>query len=175
MNNIRLESLTCVERTTLALNCLYNNLVEMQTLIGERKIDLFDNAFIKEFCTIKLTTSRRSGHSTAIGNFVANRDGTWIVLTHNLHQARYLMNTIADAFVRSNVKILKQTQSEIISQNNAVILSSYNCLDGMRGRRVSGVICDCASLLKKKQIKEMVKILCPAMRLSKSPCFIYVE
>jgi hypothetical protein len=167
-------------RTYQALENLYLNLKDMQSesLIKDfRKKDSLAHA--KEYGTLKLTGPRRSGHTTAIKTFVKNQTmnekETWAILTPTLHNA----SQYTPFFTKNDSvnPILKSTKDRFYYNNGSIVLlyGIQSFINGGRGLELNGIIVDCASFMKKKQLEEIYNIGIGAMHFKEYVSFIFIE
>ena len=167
------ENYTMVERTNLALQCLYLNCKESQNLNRGNFAHSSQLAYAKEICTVKVATSRRSGHSSSIPKFLDHMTGKWLVLSHNLHMATRI-NTLC--FQNINKKIIKATNSSLVLDDLEVIFGSIDQVKSGRlnGYELDGVIFDAASVLNQNKINDTYNNLMPSMIYKKYMFFIFV-
>jgi hypothetical protein len=167
------------DRTYLALKYLYLNAIEVQ---DEKCIhDLRYSAplaYAKEFGTIKVTTARRAGHSSAIARFVNEfYDNNWAIISYNQHMSKHNMEYIKEY---ANPYIKKQTQFRIEYENGkkkgTTIMSSFASFErDLRGIDLNGVLVDCACLLSKTTTEVLYQIGLGCMAKNKYAFFIFVE
>ncbi len=157
-------------RMSLALNYLYLNCKESQDELQPHRNQYSDLSFAKEYCTIQMTSSRRSGHTQAIAQLCNELQGHWIILSHNQKMAE-LINKRCGTTIN---QVKRQTRTEITSDNLSIAFKSYNNLDSLRGYDLDGVIVDGAFGLTTTKKDELYRILIPSMRYSKYMFFIFV-
>jgi hypothetical protein len=163
------------KRTSLALKYLYTNSLEMQgTSASVRLRNIDPLAHAKEYCTIKMTTSRQSGHSYAITNLLNDLDGEWMILSPNLSMSKKLLNSCKENIKRRAIKYVK---SQCIYEDMCLYFesSSKNNVDLLKGYELDGVIVDGASFLKKKDITSIYNTFIPHMIDKKYSFFIFVQ
>tara|TARA_R110000824_G_scaffold148242_3_gene317887 strand:- start:67817 stop:68338 length:522 start_codon:yes stop_codon:yes gene_type:complete len=162
------------KRTYKALVALYKNSRDMQRDGVNRFNGLSDLAYAKEFCTIKMATSRQAGHSTAIAKFVTKHNKKWLILTPNMEMAIRARHNCVN---QSCKKIIKMTPTEVLFENEqSITFASVRQIERL-DTYFDGVILDCAALVSQKQIEEIYTQVLKLMRgkLDPEKYFIFVE
>ncbi len=141
-----------VERTSQSLELLFLNSKEMQNQFAKFN----DNklSFAKEYCTVKLTTARKSGHTTAIRNLIEKYSIPSMIIAYNT------------AIMNRNFKKFSQ---DFNTKNNSklIYLSTINTFDNaIRGISIQAIFVDIFSMLNHSQIEKIYKFGLPAMRHS---------
>ena len=167
------------DRTYLALKYLYLNAKDLQ---NENVISYLRKtqplAYAKEFCTIKLSTARRSGHSSAIARFVNEHySKNWAIISYNQNMSE---RNIENVSKNSGNNIYKATKSYIEftkdKESGKTIFTSFNSFDrDLRGIELDGIIIDCASMLTKKKIKSLYEVGMSCMARKQYQFFIFIE
>ena len=106
-------------RTYESLKNLFLNCRESQD--EAKKFGLHENsalAYAKEFCTIKMCCSRRSGHSTAIAKLINEYPDYWAIIDYNLNCSKRTLERIArcdleNLETNNPLKITNYTQHKI--------------------------------------------------------------
>lgn len=167
------------DRTYLALKYLYLNTIDVQNNPAIKGLMAVQPlAYAKEFCTVKLTTARSSGHSSAIARFINEfYDKDWILISVNQDMSEQNMQKITKY---ANPYVKKQTKSQIIYDNKGkggkTILTSFGSFErDLRGLEADGIIVDCACMLTKTKMEELYKIGLPCMCRRLHQFFIFVE
>ena len=160
-------------RTYSALKALFNNSRDLQKDERIANLRCRDQlSFMKEFCTIKMQSTRRSGHSTAIAKLINEEQRNWAVIAPTLTMNR----RIYELTFKYNSNIKKATLDCINFENNKTVrFLSLNTLDNrLRGFEFEGIIVDCAFMLSNKQIEKLYKLGETSMRFSREQYFIFV-
>jgi len=116
-------------------------------------------AFAKEFCTVKLGTSRRAGHTTLINLLLKRKFPKSLVLFPNNGLAK-------------NYKIHYDE-----NDHQAVFSTERSNQDKWRGiDELNAVIIDCATFVPKQRMKKIYKSICAEKkRFEKEFYFILLE
>ena len=135
--------------------------------------------WLKEYCTIKMTCSRRSGHSTAIAKLIPEYFNRALILAHTLDMTkrnleRFLQMGEKDKYLNGEI-IQKYTCNKIITESSEYIFSSINCLDKFRGEKFQAIVVDVACLVSKNEIEEIYDILGDCMNIYSEKFFIFIE
>jgi len=164
-------------RNFKALECLYLNSKEMQENDIIQKQKCRDQLSVaKEFCTIKMTTARRTGHSTAIAKFITKHKNNWVIITPVLKQADFLHNMTVNEIKRENLFISKENSLNIESENRKInFMSIHNFDNQLRGLELDGIIVDCASFMNPSKIDLLYRVGIECMRNKPYMFFIFVE
>lgn len=163
------------DRTYLALKSLYLNLIEVQSDPLNAKFVLQDwLSYAKEYSTIKLCCTRRSGHTTAIGKLVNEFNKNWLVMSYNLHTAERVKAVILS---ENDRKILKETSSYIdFKDGTNILFSSHFAFENeIKGRELDGIIVDVFSMMPQKKVDLLYETGMPSMLRTKNPAFIFIE
>lgn len=167
------------DRTYLALKYLYLNAKDVQNDTKIKNLHYpHPLSYAKEFCTIRLTTARRGGHSSAIARFINEYyDNQWVLISINQNMSLHNLNKIK---LFGNKYIQKMTTSSVEYKNKnktgKTILTSLGSFErDMRGLDINGVIVDGACMLSNKAEEKLYNIGMECMRLQPHQFFIFVE
>jgi hypothetical protein len=179
-------------RTFIALNNLYDNLIEINKLDPAKKLkETNPLAYAKEYGTIKLCGPRQSGHSTSIikfieTNFVKASGGKCFVISAKLKMALDLRTKINTYFSDSGCKLdyCDDTQSCIYnkdykydnrfaSRENGTKIY-YGMIRGLT-KSLDMIIVDCASFFSKNQIDQIYSTGIELMKNNDRFTFIFME
>lgn len=167
------------DRTYLALKYLYLNSKDVQSESSIKEIRAaYPLAYAKEFCSIKLTTARHSGHSSALARFINEYyDKNWVLISVNQNMSEKNIDKIVQY---SNGHIAKCNKSFISYENGTkkgkTVLTSFASMErDLRGLELNGILVDCACFLTQTKIDELYKIGMACMAKSKYQFFIFVE
>jgi len=164
--------------TYTALKCLIDgSYCTQQTLPSSlTEINYKDRLdYWKEFCTIRMATSRRSGHTTAICKIAQSYFNSAIFLSPNLDVSRFLCEAFKKRYdVEGIKKITKNTRDTILTKDGGYFFRSYRSIDGIRGIDCEAIIIDPACLLKPKEEDKIYRDLGPCMHTYLEKFFIFV-
>ena len=169
-------------RTFTALECLYLNSKDMQ----EEQIsdDLYRSddyycknklALAKEFCTIKLATARRCGHSSAIAQLVNKYHKNWAIISGNQSMSEKISKKINKWNEKRDIR--KTTQKIIEFKDNSMILleKQHTFFTNLRGHELDGIIVDGISFLSQSKIENIYEMGITCMEHKKYKFFIFVQ
>lgn len=161
-------------RTFQALENLYLNSKDMQDYSRD-DYSYQPLAHAKEYCTIKLTTARRSGHSTAISKLITKYNNNWAIISHNQAMSERLIDNIRLNSINNNIVKITKSQIDFKNGNKTILITTHNFNEKLRGISLDGIIVDCACLLSQKKIEEIYKTGIPCMQFQPYRFFIFVE
>ena len=152
------------QRILTSINLLIENSKEMQDNKYVQE-DMSRNSplqFAKEYCTVKVCTARRTGHTTAINEFLMNK-------CHNCHEKW--------ATVCFNQKAIEINYKSLLSNKNCYInFMTQNTFDNnLRGQELDGIIVDCASFMSQKKMDQLYQTGMACMINKKYKLFIFME
>lgn len=118
--------------------------------------------WLKEFCTIKICTSRRGGHSYAIGQLLRDKFKNDQVVVISLNER---LETIVKHQCLANV-----------GKNTNHIFCTINNLHNLRGLKdIKAVVCDCSSVFKEQQIKDIYCMASLILDIDNTSFIIFVQ
>jgi len=130
-------------------------------------------AYLKEFCTIRMTTSRQSGHTTAVCKLAHEYFDSAILMSPTYEMSKrfcqFLRHVIPDS------EITKITKSELATNNGGYYFGSYKSIDIFRGISCEAVIIDGTFDLTPKKEDELYTVLEPCMSRWHQKFFIFVQ
>jgi len=165
-------------RTFKALEYLYLNSKEMQEeemVRRDRFRDLLSNA--KEFSTVKISSSRRAGHTTAIAKFILkHKNENWAVMSLNQNSLKNLylkIERMGDGFICKK----SSAHFKFNGKNAGTIqfMSIHDFDSQLRGLELDGIIVDCASFMNQSKIELLYRVGIECMRNKPYAFFILVE
>lgn len=179
------------ERILTSINLLIENSKEIQDNIRKDTSNLSPLSFAKEFCTIKVCSARRSGHSMAINKFLLDKtiisNEKWALIAHNQHCLEVFSSKNLSR-ISEYVKCLKKEMTTLsnyinyynthkITFNNGgeIHLISINSTNNLRGLELDGIIVDCASILSEKKIGQLYNDGFQCMSTKKYKHLIFVK
>lgn len=173
----------------VSLTLLVEQVRKMQKSFSEfnRKLDK-DVAYLKEFCTVKICTARRSGHTCALSIFVSDEvlSGKNImylsfVESHLQLNKRSLEQAVHDV----GGKITKSShRSTVVEGGSYVVFASMSDLgskadnfpcDKLRGYSLDYIVVDMSSMWSNKRIDAIYRNLGPSFLNSESPVLIFMQ
>lgn len=186
---------TACENTSLALHLLIENsyFAQREARKGLHSGFLSERAWANEYCTIKLCSSRRCGHSAAIAKIATEYFNHAIFLSPNSTSAVRLKEYVTKELTGGDEPriISKITTSEICgeriddpihSYDMSYLFSGYNngnprkdFTNKFRGLTTEAVFVDCSSFLSKSAEEAIYTALGPTMFYNDYRFFIFVE
>ena len=145
LNNIGSNSYT-------ALKYLIENAYCIQTLIFRPLDSAMYN--YKEFCTIRMRSARRSGHTTAMCKVAYEYFNKVIFLCPTIGLANRLYNTFVSLY-KNEDDIIQRTSGTIITKCGGYFFGSYESLDKFRGIDCEAVFIDPSCMLKPKKEEQI--------------------
>jgi hypothetical protein len=150
-----------------ALDILFESCRFSQTTFGRTQIMPID-AYIEQFCTIRMMSSRRSGHTTAMSNFINKSDLRWAVLVPNSR----MISRIEEMIVPNKRILLNGNQ---VRDNTYETFTIEPYLQRqILSIRVDGVFIDCASTYREEAIRQTCICFERAMRENPEKYFILI-
>lgn len=130
-------------------------------------------SYWKEFCTVRMYTARRSGHTTSICKVAHEYFRKALILAYNLDSAQKIKETFENINV-DKAHILKTT-NRVESLDSKYYFESINSFENCRGLDFEAVFVDCAFMLSKQKEDKIYNILAPSMAKHSEKFFIFVE
>ena len=162
-------------QTYQALKYLFLNSKDMQDEAKKLGWERDNLSYAKEFCTIKLTTARRSGHSTAIAKLVNEyHDHKWSLLGYNLAMAERNLNLIRQ-YDKGFISKATKSYVEFQSGGKVDFMSLQNFENNLRGIEFDGIIVDCACMMSQNKMERLYDSAIPCMQFRPYMFFIFVE
>lgn len=174
--------------TLHALELLVKNSQLMQRHRNYDLPALSDKGFLKEMCTVKLCSSRRTGHSTALVKFAYRNFNGAIFVTKTAEMARRLNHLFLEHV--SKEEVVKYTHSLVelipIVMNPESVLEDpttrvyhftsvnkhYNSL---REIKTDAIMVDCSSIIPQNQLDNIYETLSPCMNVNREKYIILAE
>lgn len=168
---------TIGDRTYKALTYLYQNSKEIQDVYLKNSHPINEKWHAKELGTVKISTARGAGHSTAIVKFLlAHKAEKWAVVALNLGIASRMFDTIISLAKEKKTPIAKAYPNYIGFKHGEIFfMSGKNFDEQLRGRQLDGIIIDGAFSLSPSQIDQLYKTGEPCMFFNKYRFFIFVQ
>ena len=149
-----------------------SKLVQKEFVIN-RRVDI---SHLKEFCTVKVSTARRSGHTTAIVKIAlesVQKKKNVLVLSHNQHMSRAICGQAINEVIP---EMVNYTSHRLRTESNTIWFDSRgNNYDRFKGPQIDVVLVDCATFWSPNKIDEMYKIVAPSMMFVKYPIIYLFE
>lgn len=108
--------------------------------------------YLKSFCTIKVSTARQCGHTTAIVKLVSEFERS-IVIVPNEHQERAMMKLLLESNNKSNFDLSNSYIKNINELNSLYGLQRVNGLNN-----INAIFVDISSMISNKKIDEIYKL-----------------
>ena len=139
--------------------------------------------YYKEFCTIKMSTTRGLGHTQAIINTSIKYFNKILILTPTLNISEqtknkfsYIPNTKITKKHAINSLDIKPITTDLIETNNKQFhFGSFNNINNFRGYDLEAVYVDVACMMNDKQEREIYDTLAPCMHNYTYKYFIFIE
>jgi hypothetical protein len=171
--------------TYYALKSLIDSCYYSQVAYRGTACKVNDMAWWKEYCTIRMACSRRSGHTSAIAKVIPEYFDKALILCVNQDIAERVCGTFVQAYAsqnggrqRTNLNgepLLKQTRYKLITENSEYDFGTINSLDNYRGSEFQAIIVDVACVLNNKKTDEIYEKLGASMQKYPEKFFIFVE
>ena len=147
--------------------------------------------YYKEFCTVKMQTARRSGHTSALCKVAYEYFNKVLILTYNQDMAQRLKGVFPNA-----TKTILPTKAKLevgvefplkgygngkmrnvirINGNQDYYFETVNNVDKLRGMEFEAIFVDCAFALSKIKENQIYESLGPCMNRYQEKFFIFVE
>jgi hypothetical protein len=169
------------EGTYTALKHLIESSYYSQVGFQNTQRALSQLAWWKEYCTIKMACSRRSGHTTAIGKLIPEYFNRALILAPNLEIAKRLSQVFIDGHdhatkedLINNEPILKKTAYTISTETSEYTFGSVGSLDRYRSEKYQAIVVDVTCMLSNKDMDNIYDLgIC--MNCYPENFFIFVE
>jgi hypothetical protein len=158
-----------------ALTGLINNSSQAQSLASKLEFNFNDLSYLKEFCTVKMYGSRRTGHTTAMCKVAYEYFDKVAILGFNYDMAEKLSGLFFSPLIKDDKNIIKHNKMEIITTNGYYLFGSKNSLDRFRGWEIEAVFIDVACMLKPKEEKEIYRVFAPCMCNHSQKFFVFIQ
>ena len=139
----------------------------------------------KEMYTVKMASSRRSGHTTAIARAIPEYFNRALILSHNRCMSDGLKKAFtsiyrelqAVPFDTNLTPIRIEEQSRLVTEDSEYIFGSTYNLRDFQGYniRFEAVVVDASSILTDKEEEDIYRYLLPCMLTYPERFFIFVE
>ena len=164
----------------LALGLLIERAKEIQNYMASSYRTENYKSFLNEFCTIKVCSARRSGHSSAIAKYAVEemaKGKDVIILSWTMRQSDLYTNMIRQFVKEEDIELVKFTKYEFRTKSGSIILSSkgHGDFDRLRGLSCDYLLVDVACMWSKKDIKELYKVGGECLRYRKNPIIAFLE
>jgi hypothetical protein len=182
---------TACDNTELALSMMIENSYFTQRELKKHDFskNMSQKAIYHEACTIRLCSSRRCGHTTAIANLATEYFSHAFFLAPNVHTANRLKDAVSarlqlDSVYTEPREISKVTASKIMGLPTGSLTTPYDIsytfgsfknLSCLRGCRAEAIFIDCASFMSKNEEENVYAVAGASMCLEDYQFFIFVE
>ena len=157
--------------TSLALRYLFKASEHIQKDPHVQTMRMEFGEAYKEYSTISMKASRRTGNTQSIADLCDHLDQHWLILAYNLDIAN---NTRMRCVQAMKQKILRETRQEVITKKLMLTFGSINSIDIYKGLKLKGIIVDGAEQCEQHYKLENVYELRPCMEHQPSEHFIFV-
>ena len=161
------------DNTYQALELLFENSCLMQDYFNKTKTNGGISDY-KEFCTVKLCSSRRSGHSSALVKLALKYFKSALFMTPNFEMAKRL-----NILVSNKSLVKRQTVTEMESEDgDHYYFTSFSekiKFDHIKGIKLDAILIDCASFLSSSMEEKIYRELSVTMSCNDRKFFIFVE
>ncbi len=162
---------TLGENTYNALKCLIDNSYYAQSMFAyDRSKENLE--YLKEFCTIRVGTSRQSGHTTAALKLAKEHFHNAIFISYTLAMTEKVFYTASKILTEDVIHAVK---NKIITKNGKYLFGSVNNLNSFRGEECEIVFIDCVFLLSKKQENDIYMTFGPSMKNYPQKFFVFIQ
>jgi hypothetical protein len=131
--------------------------------------------YYKEFCTVKMATSRGSGHTRAIAHLAYDYFKSVIILSPNQNMSLYTKNMLISAIGENNIQYYTSNTISTTNGGRYYFRTLSDCVASVRGIQCEAVFIDCASTLQQERIDNIYRCMAPCMHYSWYKLFIFVE
>jgi len=157
--------------TNLALRYLFkaSEAIQKDPYIIENRFN-HRLSYAKEFATVKMTASRRTGNTQSVADLCNYIDLHWLILSYNL---RIVENVRLRCLNLHKHKIIRSTKQEFMSENVWITFGSINSIDKYRGLKLRGIIVDGASNCSEVNLERLYELQ-PCMNDHPTEHFLFV-
>ena len=170
------------DNTYEALKLLVENSYLIQT-IQRPDVLIDEKAWLKEYCTIRFSTSRQAGHSRAIARLACNYFDNVLFITPIRQMWVHIQNILQEQL---DGKITKSTASSIETNTGRYDfvlcpMGNYRAYDinsfrsQVVGHECEAIIVDCSNLISPAVEENIYKICAPCMVNHRQKFFIFAE
>lgn len=158
--------------TYTAMKCLIDNSYYAQLTFPPK----FNSniSYLKEYCTAKMCTARRSGHTTAMC-LIAKEYFDKVVFLGPTYD---MSENIAQCFRRlqnDNTEFIRETKNELTTKSGYYLFGSQNSLEVFKGKEIEAVFIDGTFFMTSKKEDEIYQALSPCMCKYPQRFFIFIQ
>ena len=160
--------------TYQSLKSLVENCYYAQATIPSSDGENLIKSYCREFCTVRLQTARRSGHTIALCKIAHEYFHKALILAPNNNMSQRIRRSFPNVCgVVGSVRNL----DHVIRVDNAeeYYFGTTNSMDHLRGFEFEAVLVDCAFMLSKKKEDSIYDNFAPSMARYPERFFIFVE
>lgn len=163
--------------TYTALKCLIDNSYYTQISLPSPCYTKEDNAgYLKEFCTVRMCTARRSGHTMAIFKIAREYFEKFIFLSPTLEMSARLNECFLGCLRKiDGLDIMKANEHEILMKKDRYLFGTYNSLDMFRGQECEAVFVDGTFGMTLSKENNIYTVLAPCMQNYPQRFFVFVQ
>lgn len=162
-----------------ALKYLIDNSYYAQLAFPKNNLHLtnsldFDKGYFNEFCTVRMCTARRSGHTTALCRVAKEYFDKVIFLSPNLDMSKKLWSHFRS--LPDNCEFSKVIAGEISTNTGGrYLFGSHLALDKFRGVETEAVFVDGTFSLNAKEEEEIYSCFASCMKKYPQKFFVFVQ
>ena len=168
---------TIWSNTYTALKCLIDNCYYAQLTTPCKPLLWFGESpvsYLNEFCTVRMCTARRSGHTTAMCKLANEYFDKVIFLSPN-QEMSYRLFDYCDSLHSSSIEKSSRHKDEIVTKTGTYLFGSHNSLNNFRGMECEAVFIDGTFWLNAKKEDEIYSALTPCMKNNPQRFFIFIQ
>ena len=159
------------QKTYIALKNLVDNSWYMQTQAYEEGLHQNCSSFLNEFCTVKMCTARRSGHSTAMVRLCCEYFNKAVIFL----PTEKMIDNIGQLFRPYVDNITDQRRSRISINNGESEYHICTNTNQIRGVEAEAIFVDCASFISSAKMEDIEAVAKGCLRPPAPFFLIYVE
>ena len=143
--------------------------------------NLPETARYKEYCTVRMGTSRQAGHSTAVTNLAVGLFDSVLFLTPNQVMSHYLHKKVIEACSVSNPELSQSAiatgaVSKVETKNGLYLFSQLSTQpSNLLMYKYEAIVVDNASFMKPSQEEKIYRELSSGMNENSLKFFIFIQ
>lgn len=141
-----------------------------------------EKSYLKEFCTVRMCTSRQSGHTTAMCKIAKEYFDKVMFISPQYDMAERLnkcfqtiIYTQSQKSISENSEFTKVTKNEICTKNGYYFFGSQNSLEVFKGREAEAVFIDGSFALTSNKEDDIYMALGPCMYKYPQRFFVFIQ
>lgn len=172
---------TIWSNTYTALKCLIDNCYYSQLIMPSSRPTHTEDSlgcdlgYLNEFCTVRMCSSRGSGHTTSMCKLAKEYFDKVIFLSPN-HDMSERLNDCFQNLHSSRIEKSSRHKDEIVTQSGHYLFGSHNSLNNFRGMDCEAVFIDGTFMLNTiSKENEIYSTLAPCMKKYPQRFFIFIQ